>query len=113
MVSILGLHAVNANFFAFPEDAQGGRDLLGSLTAALALYSQWFGPLADFRGLTVIEVPNGFGSQADAAAIVQEAGAFKDRAGRDTFYHELSHLWDVPANDPLPCRFESERWRAA
>ncbi len=94
--------------FAFPDDAQGGRDLLGSLTAALAFYSRSFGPLADFRGLTVIEVPNGFGSQADAAAIIQEAGAFKDKAGRDTFYHELSHLWDVRANDPLPCRFESE-----
>ena len=94
--------------FAFPEDAQGGRDLLGSLTAALALYSRWFGDLKDFHGLTVIEVPAGYGSQADAAAVIQEAGAFKDRAGRDTFYHELSHLWDVPAKDPLPCRFESE-----
>jgi hypothetical protein len=94
--------------FAFPEDAEGGRQLLGSLTAALDLYTRWFGPLEAFPGLTVIEVPAGYGSQADVAAVVQEAGAFKDPAGRYTFYHELSHLWNVAAKDPLPCRFEGE-----
>jgi aminopeptidase N len=94
--------------FAFPADAEGGRQLLGSLTAALDLYTRWFGPLEAFPGLTVIEVPEGYGSQADKVAVIQEAGAFKDPAGRYTFYHELSHLWNVTANDPLPCRFESE-----
>ncbi len=94
--------------FSFPEDAGGARDLLASLTDTLALYTRWFGPLRTFPGLTVIEVPAGYGSQADVAAIVQEAGAFKDPAARSTFYHELSHLWNVTANDPLPPRFESE-----
>ena len=94
--------------FAFPGDAAGGRALLGSLTDALALYTRWFGPLDAFSGLTVIEVPDGYGSQADAAAVIQEAGAFKNPEARDKFYHELAHLWDVPAKDPLPCRFESE-----
>ena len=94
--------------FAFPEDVEGARGLLGSLTATLALYTRWFGPLLSFPGLTVIEIPAGYGSQADVAAIIQEAGAFKDPAGRYTFYHELSHLWNVRANDPAPPRFESE-----
>jgi hypothetical protein len=94
--------------YAFPADAEGGRRLLGSLTAALDLYARWFGPLEVFPGLSVIEVPDGYGSQADAAAVIQEAGAFKDPAGRYTFYHELSHLWNVVAKDPLPCRFEGE-----
>ena len=94
--------------FAFPGDAAGGRDLLASLTKTLALYTQWFGPLKTFPGMTVIEIPSGYGSQADVAAIIQEASAFKNQAGRYTFYHELSHLWNVTANDPLPSRFESE-----
>lgn len=94
--------------FAFPEDADGAETLLSSLTATLGLYSDWFGPLDSFPGLTVIEIPSGYGSQADRAAIIQEADAFKDPARRYTFYHELSHLWDVPAKDPLPSRFESE-----
>jgi len=94
--------------FAFPADTDGARELLKSLEASLALFSRWFGPLPVFRGLTVIEIPAGYGSQADAAAIIQEAAAFKDADGRYTFYHELSHLWNVTANDPLPPRFESE-----
>lgn len=94
--------------FAFPEDTDGARELLKSLEATLALFSRWFGPLPVFRGLTVIEIPAGYGSQADVAAVIQEAAAFKDSAGRYTFYHELSHLWNVTANDPLPPRFESE-----
>jgi len=94
--------------FSFPDDTRGARGLLDSLKATVALYTRWFGPLPDFPGLTVIEVPAGYGSQADVAAIIQEAGAFKDPAGRYTFYHELSHLWDVKATDPLPPRFESE-----
>ena len=94
--------------FAFPDDAAGAKELLASLTGTLALYTRWFGPLLTFPGLTVIEVPAGYGSQADVVAIIQEAGAFKDPAGRYTFYHELSHLWNVTTNDPLPPRFESE-----
>lgn len=94
--------------FSFPDDAAGARTLLDSLTATVELYTRWFGPLPEFPGLTVIEVPAGYGSQADVAAVIQESGAFKDPDGRYTFYHELSHLWNVPANDPLPPRFESE-----
>jgi hypothetical protein len=94
--------------FAFPEDVEGAEELLHSLTRTLELYAGWFGPLKAFPGLTVIEVPAGYGSQADVAAIIQEAGAFKDRAARYTFYHELSHLWNVEGTDPAPPRFESE-----
>jgi aminopeptidase N len=94
--------------FAFPADREGAVGLLKRLDEAMGLYTQWFGPLKTFRGLTVIEIPDGYGSQADAAAIIQEASAVKDRTKRVTFYHELSHLWNVDGKDPLPCRFESE-----
>lgn len=94
--------------FAFPGDADGARALLGRMGEAMALYTKWFGPAPDFSGLTVIEVPAGYGSQADVAGIIQEDKAFKSPDGHYTFYHELSHLWNVTALDPLPSRFESE-----
>ncbi len=94
--------------FFFPEDSDGAQLLLDSLTNTIGLYTQWFGPLKVFPGLTVIEVPDGYGSQADVAAIIQEASAFKNSSGLYTFYHELSHLWNVESTDPLPPRFESE-----
>lgn len=94
--------------FALRPDAEGGRALMNSLSGVLKLYTGWFGPLKSFGGLTVIEIPASCGSQADKAAIIQEAGAFKNPAQRYTFYHELSHFWNAEARDPLPARFESE-----
>jgi len=94
--------------FALSADREGAKALLARLTDVLGLYGRWFGPLKSFHGLTVIEIPAGCGSQADAAAVIQEADAFKDPSKRYTFYHELAHLWGVEAKDPLPCRFESE-----
>jgi hypothetical protein len=94
--------------FFFPDDGAGARALLERLIDTMDLYTKWLGPLKVFKGLTVIEVPDGYGSQADIAAIIQEASAFKDPANYYTFYHELSHLWNVEGKDPMPPRFESE-----
>ena len=51
-----------------------------------------------------MEIPDGWGSQASlAGGIIQEAGAFRDRAQLDQLYHELSHLWNAPDLDaPSP-----------
>ncbi len=94
--------------FAFPGDTEGARALLGRMDEAMALFTKWFGPAPNFAGLTVIEVPAGYGSQADVTGIIQEDKAFKSPDGHYTFYHELSHLWNVTALDPLPARFEGE-----
>jgi aminopeptidase N len=94
--------------FFFPDDHDGAQALLERLIETMDLYTKWLGPLKVFKGLTVIEVPDGYGSQADVAAIIQEASAFKDPANYYTFYHELSHLWNVEGKDPMPPRFESE-----
>lgn len=94
--------------FVLPEDRDGGVKLMDSMKKVMALYTQWFGPLKVFKGMTVIEVPEGYGSQADRTAIIQQASGFRNRENIVEFYHELSHLWNVKANDPLPPRFESE-----
>lgn len=94
--------------FYFPEDDAGAKRLLESLLAAKELYTNWFGPLKVFSGLTVIEIPRGYGSQTSVTTILQQDSAFKSASSHYAFYHELSHLWNVKSTDPRPPRFESE-----
>jgi len=94
--------------FCFPQDKTGAQSLLGSLLKAMELYTGWFGPLKVFSGLTVIEIPEGYGSQTDVTTILQEESAFKSTDSHYGFYHELSHLWNVKSRDELYPRFESE-----
>ncbi len=94
--------------FYFPEDKEGSQHLLDSLEKAMELYTDWFGPLKIFNGLTVIEIPEGYGSQTDVTAILQQESSFKNIDSHYGFYHELSHLWNVKSRDKLPPRFESE-----
>ena len=62
----------------FPEDAEGARGVLQAAEACLALFSEWFGPLRGDAGFTFIEIPDGWGSQADVTAVIQTAAAFRD-----------------------------------
>jgi len=94
--------------FYFPEDKEGAQHLLDSIGKAMELYTDWFGPLKVFSGLTVIEIPEGYGSQTDVTTILQEEPSFKNSDSHYGFYHELSHLWNVKSGDKLPPRFESE-----
>jgi hypothetical protein len=88
------LHVVH-----FPADSIGAKRVLAAAQRCLALYTGWFGPLAD-SDFTVIEIPDGYGSQADVSSILQTAAPFVDPAQRRQFYHEISHLWDVPPEEP-------------
>ncbi len=94
--------------FYFPQDKEGAKSLLQSMSKAMELYTRWFGPLKIYKGLTVIEIPDGYGSQTDITTILQVESAFKSNEKHYRFYHELSHLWNVKSRDKLPPRFESE-----
>lgn len=94
--------------YSLPEDRVGAENILKAMVGTMGLYEKWFGPLKVYEGLTVIEVPTVYGSQADVAAIIQQASAFREEGNLYGFYHELSHLWNVKPKDPLPPRFESE-----
>ncbi len=94
--------------FTFPKHKEGAHSLLESLRKAKELYTGWFGSLKVFSGLTVIEVPEGYGSQKDVTTILQEESAFNSTESPYEFYHELSHFWNVKSRDELPPRFESE-----
>ena len=89
--------------FYFPEHKDAIGQILQAARSAVGLLSRWFGPLESGRTMTLIEVPDGWGSQSDITTIVQSAGAFADPARRFELYHEISHLWDPPSTDqPSP-----------
>jgi aminopeptidase N len=79
--------------FFFPRDAAGARRVLGAVEDSRRLYTEWFGPLQDSTGFTVIEIPDGWGSQKDVTGIIQTAAAFRDPARAREVYHEVAHFW--------------------
>lgn len=76
-----------------------------ALLTTLDLYTQWFGPLQQYQGYAVIEIPDGWGSQADVTSIIQAAAAFKETERTQEVYHEISHLWNVEEKEALPPRW--------
>ncbi len=100
--------AGNARVFCLAGDEESGGAILEALAKCRSLFTTLFGPLPGGTPFSIIEVPEGYGSQADAACILLTRDAFKDRSRFIDLYHEVSHLWNVKALDPQPPRFESE-----
>lgn len=89
--------------YYLPGDEVGAAGVARAAEQALGLYTRWFGPLRESTALTFIEIPDGWGSQADVTTIIQSAAAFKDPQRHREVYHEISHLWNVsPTDRPSP-----------
>lgn len=90
--------------FAFPQDEAGGRNVLSASKRAIALFTRCFGPTARPPRFAVIEIPEGWGSQASlVGGIIQTADAFRDASELRQLYHEISHFWNPPDTDaPSP-----------
>ena len=89
--------------YHLPGDEVGAAGVAQAAGQALGLYTRWFGPRRDSTALTFIEIPDGWGSQADVTTIIQSAAAFRDPERHHEVYHEISHLWNVPPTDrPSP-----------
>jgi hypothetical protein len=81
--------------YHFPEDSAGARVVAGRTGQALSLLERWYGPLREAPSLTIMEIPDGWGSQASlAGGIIQTAPVFRDASRLGELYHELSHLWN-------------------
>jgi hypothetical protein len=94
--------------FHFAQDREGAQRVLQALRESTALFSGWFGPAQGAAVYSVIEIPEGFGSQADVTSALQTRSAFQDPDQLVQLYHEVSHRWNVRSLDPQPPRFESE-----
>ena len=109
IVAIAPYHVIEAGglrVFHFPSDSVGAQTVLQSSRRAAARLQEVFGPLERALALNVMEIPDGWGSQASlAGGIIQEAGAFRDRDQMRQLYHEMSHLWNARDLD-IP----SPRW---
>jgi hypothetical protein len=92
--------------FHFPQDYGGARRLSDAIGKVTGLYSRWFGTIERRGPLTVMEIPEGWGSQAAlTAGIIQTADAFNTTSGLAPVYHELAHLWHRTDTDAPPVRW--------
>lgn len=91
--------------YYLPDDSVGAINVMSAMDRCMVLYHDWFGPLADFRGFTLIEIPIGWGSQTDVTSIIQTADAFKDSSMLRHLYHEIAHQWNVRESDRFPVRW--------
>lgn len=100
------LESPAATIFHFPADSVGARRLAGRLEEGTRLLERWFGSPRVRATLTVMEIPESWGSQADVhAGIILTADAFAPSATFVALYHELTHLWN-----PLDTDRPSGRW---
>jgi aminopeptidase N len=91
--------------YYLPGDKAGAAGVVEAANKALDFFGRWFGPLRQSSVITFIEIPDGWGSQADVTTVIQTAAAFRDPHRHHEVYHEISHLWNAPPTD-LP----SPRW---
>lgn len=91
--------------FYLPDDSVGGARLFDVMSRTLETYTRWFGPLSASPQFSLIEIPDGWGSQADVTSILQAAAAFRNPKRQYELYHELSHLWNVSETNRPPVRW--------
>jgi peptidase M1-like protein len=101
--------AKQLSVYVLPEDEKNGAAILDAVGRSVKLYSKLFGELKDYRGYTVIEIPDGWGSQASDYYILETAAAFKDLKDLVELYHEVAHTWNAkPKPEVQPTRWFDE-----
>jgi aminopeptidase N len=88
--------------YYLPGDSTAAPRVLAAVVHAMRRYTDRFGPLREAPPFAVVEIPDGFGSQADVTSILQTAAAFADSTRVNEVYHEVSHLWNVDPTDVSP-----------
>jgi hypothetical protein len=95
--------------FAIPGDEGEGQRILAAAQKSFRFYSELFGEAGDFPGYSIIEVPEGWGSQASDFYILQTAAAFRDKGRTSELYHEIAHSWNVRVKSGIQrCRYFDE-----
>ena len=91
------------------EDSAGARRVLEASGKVIGFYHGLFGWPKRFYGYTVIEIPDGWGSQASDFYFLQTAAAFQDSARINEVYHEIGHTWNAKAAESIArCRYFDE-----
>ncbi len=99
------LETPSLKIYYLEKDSAGAETVFRYAQRTLNLYSEWWGNLKKSEVFSIIELPNGYGSQADETCILQTASVFNDSTEMRQLYHEISHLWNVKSTDEY-----SPRW---
>jgi hypothetical protein len=100
------MDAAGVRIFHFADDTEGAGRLSARLHETISQYGSWFGTGKPDGTVTIIEIPEGWGSQASlAGGIIQTADAFRDMSAMSQLYHEIAHLWH-----PMDTDVPSIRW---
>ncbi len=93
--------------FHLPEDGDYAPKVLNALRECLKFFKEVLGDPPRWCGFTVIELPEGYGSQADYVGILLQRSDFIDPKHLG-IYHELAHLWNAKTAEYPPSRFFDE-----
>ena len=92
--------------FHFPSDSGGAAVVLNAIEQTLRRYTEWFGPIEQAAAVTIMEIPEGWGSQANlAAGVILTADAFHSPRSLPALYHELAHFWHPTDTGDPPVRW--------
>ncbi len=105
--------AARIRIYVIPGDEAEAPRILEAAKKTFLLFTKRLGELDDWPGFTIIEVPEGWGSQAADFYILQAAAAFRDKAKASELYHEIGHSWNVQAALSIQrCRYFDEAFTA-
>jgi aminopeptidase N len=109
----------NLRVYALAGELEAGNRIMNEMRRSLDFYTSYFGPPPEIgtigvhNGLTVIEIPDGWGSYALRGYIFQSAAAFKDPKRVGELYHEVGHVWNaMVANRIQRTRYFDEAFAA-
>ncbi|MFZ2052559.1 MAG: M1 family aminopeptidase [Candidatus Aminicenantales bacterium] len=97
------------HIYAIPGDEAETPRILETAKQSFLFFTRLFGEVGDFPGFTIIEIPEGWGSQAADFYILLAAKAFRDKTKASELYHEIAHNWNVRAKPAVQrCRYFDE-----
>jgi aminopeptidase N len=91
----------NLRVYAIDADAEAGAGVMADMRRALGFYRSYFGEMHRGGRLTLVEIPDGWGSYVLPGHIFQSAAAFRDRSRAPELYHEVGHIWNARASDAV------------
>jgi hypothetical protein len=95
--------------YVLPGDEAEALRILDTAKKSFLFFTGMFGELADFPGFTIIEIPEGWGSQASDFYMLLAAGAFRDKSRASELYHEIAHNWNARVKPGIQrCRYFDE-----
>lgn len=105
--------AARIRIYVIPGDEAEAPRILETAKKSFFFFTKELGELDDWPGFTIIEIPEGWGSQAADFYILQAAAAFREKAKTSELYHEIGHSWNVQAKLSVQrCRYFDEAFTA-